>query len=246
MAGPELENGTATRYDGSRVTDSYLSRGRVPQADHKASETGMSLELTDAPPDESKSSVKSADDVALAIAPAAAGAGYDLAASEESKTEAPPASKPPDAARPECGRTWCDCLPSNAFAPGTCFGGGAIAWLVILVVVFGVTATAFDPIGARSAPAVNTTALTNTTADDDDCDTALSDLAQHFFVKKLFKALSCYDRQEVVEFMEHFLDPLRVESIFLTICGVVLNYMLLMQGEWVGESEGEGRMGGCY
>ena len=184
----------------------------------------------------------------------------DLTAPEESKTDAPPASKPPDAERPECGRTWCDCLPSCVFDPRyegnlifqnkTCCGGGAVAWLVILAVVFGVTATAFDPIGSSAVPATNTTetntTVTNTTATtDDDCG-ELSDLAKHFFVKKLFKALSCYDQQEVVEFMEHFLDPLRVESIFLTICGVVLNYMLLMQGEWVGESEGEGRMGGCY
>ena len=148
---------------------------------------------------------------------------HDLTTAEAAKVAPLPRRK-------ECGKTWCDCLPSCVFEPLACFGGGTILWVAILGTTFGVAAGVFDAVGSSSVQATNTTAANTTATTDDECGFPLSDLSEHFIKKGSFNALSCDDQEEVVGFMDTFLDAMRVEAVFLTECGVILNYMLLMQG----------------
>ena len=55
-------------------------------------------------------------------------------------------------------------------------------------------------------------------------------VAAHFFDDSCVAALSCEEQTELTDYMAEYLDPLRVESVFLTECVINLNLMLLQQG----------------
>jgi len=72
---------------------------------------------------------------------------------------------------------------------------------------------------------------TTTNSTDTTCDADLLDgLAVYFLDKKCVAELSCEGQHQIVDFMDMFLNPLRVEAIFFTNCFMIFSFMVLQQG----------------
>ena len=111
--------------------------------------------------------------------------------------------------------------PPWLLAHPTCFAAGLVIWLTTLYFVLAVAADAFDEDSAGGG----TDGGTNAT-----CDASLEGLSANFFDKSCIADLDCDDKIQIVEFMTTFVDPLRVESILLTMCSGLFNLMLLQKG----------------
>ena len=98
---------------------------------------------------------------------------------------------------------------------------GVVCWTGILAAVCGIaTSSAFD------GDDVATTTSTDTTCDAD----LLDGLAVYFLDKKCVAELSCEGQHQIVDFIDMFLNPLRVEAIFFTNCFMIFSFMVLQQG----------------
>ena len=124
-------------------------------------------------------------------------------------------STPDEPDEPQPGRwAWLFSLQASYVA-------GVVCWTGILAAVFGIAnSSAFD------GDDVATTTSTDTTCDAD----LLDGLAVYFLDKKCVAELSCEGQHQIVDFIDMFLNPLRVEAIFFTNCFMIFSFMVLQQG----------------
>ena len=113
------------------------------------------------------------------------------------------------------------CLPPWLFSHQACYVAGCVGWLIIAVTTFSIAANKVVYGDDHDDDSAN-----STTCDAD----VLDGLAAYFLDKHCVAELSCKSQHQVTNFMDEFLDPLRVEATFLTNCFQIVNFMVLQQG----------------
>ena len=116
----------------------------------------------------------------------------------------------------------CDGLPPWLFSYQACYVAGCVGWSIIAVTTLIIAANKVVYDDDHDDDSVNST----TTCDAD----VLDGLAAYFLDKHCVAELSCKSQHQVTNFMDEFLDPLRVEATFLTNCFQIFNLMVLQQG----------------